>query len=570
MFLRPSLRCVLVIAFAIFLLIHRVSSTCTRNTHPDDVKIPGQYIVVLEDDVDVVMFVNNYDAGVINTASLSRQIYTHTIKGFCVHLSTEDEINELCNNPDVSYIEDDVLVQAVAKIEAVPSWGLDRIDERDLPVDGSADFKGTGAGTHIYIIDTGVMGNHQEFTGRFDWVNGFVSSDLTGNIGEDCNGHGTHCAGTAAGASYGVAYRATIHAVKVLSCSGSGSASGVIEGMDWVGMNAQYPAVVSMSLGTSSVYSPINYAVARLHNAGIVVSVAAGNDNDLACGKSPGSAPEALTVAASDWYDTRASFSNYGTCVDLFAPGVDISSAWIPYPTSTATISGTSMACPHVSGAAAILLGNNNALSPDQVAKLLILNSTPNKIYNAQIATPNRLLYIGAGENLGTSSLSFSSSFPSSSNPSSDSETIPCCEGWYEFQDNCYRVFETPSTWTDAEFLCTAYGDGTDLVSIHSSEENDFVNWLTEGTRVWIGLNDKTREGRMVWTDETALDYTNWKRKQPNNHKNREDCVEFGTYPNGDVASWNDANCDITKWFMCKITPQNEQSASFSSSSSYS
>jgi subtilisin family serine protease len=272
------------------------------------------------------------------------------------------------------------------------SWGLDRIDQRALPLDGNVTRRQTGLGVTTYIIDTGVYAGHSEFIGRV--ATGF-SAVSDGNGTEDCQGHGTHVAGTVAGSTYGVAPQATVVPVRVLDCSGSGSTAGVIAGIDWMIAHhtAGTPAVANLSLGGG--YSPaMNAAVARAVADGIVMAVAAGNENADACGVSPASEASAVTVGATEASDARAYYSNYGSCVDIFAPGSSIVSAGTSSPTARRSLSGTSMATPHVAGAAALLLEVTPALTPAAVASALAISATPNVVTDP-VGTANLLLYTG-------------------------------------------------------------------------------------------------------------------------------------------------------------------------------
>ena len=297
----------------------------------------------------------------------------------------------LARSPQVAIIEPDAQVSIAVEQSNPPSWGLDRTDEKARVLDKKYAYPDSaGKGVRVYVVDSGVRKTHNDFGSR---VEAGATAIHDGRESDDCNGHGTHVAGTAAGSAHGIAKLATIVPVRVLDCGGSGSWSGVIAGLDWIaGDSAGRPSVANMSLGGGS-SSTVNNAVATLHNSGVAVVVAAGNSNADACRTSPASEPTAITVGATQSNDGRASYSNFGRCLDLFAPGTGITSAWIDSNSATKTISGTSMASPHVAGVAALFLGANPTANPDAVAQFIVSNSTPNVVGSAGRGSPNLLLY---------------------------------------------------------------------------------------------------------------------------------------------------------------------------------
>jgi subtilisin family serine protease len=318
--------------------------------------------------------------------------YTNAIKGFAVSLpaaAAEAFLEAMSNNPNVDYIETDLVMQKQATTQSGATWGLDRMDQRALPLTNSYTYNSTGTGIRAYVVDTGILANHNDFGGRVE--SGFTSiSDGLGST--DCNGHGTHVAGTIGGSTWGVAKGVTLVPVRVLDCAGSGSLSTVIAGLDWVIANGRKPAVVNMSLGGGA-SSSLDSAVATTTANGYAVVVAAGNSNVDACTSSPARETSALTVGATTNSDVRASYSNYGACLDLFAPGSAITSAWYTSATATSTISGTSMAAPHVTGVAAITLAANTSASPAQLALLIKEQATTGVVSSAGFGSANLLLY---------------------------------------------------------------------------------------------------------------------------------------------------------------------------------
>ena len=338
----------------------------------------NSYIVVLKDGAD--------PRSVAAIAGVSpRHVYNAVLNGFAGELNI-GQINALRHNPNVEYIEQDG-VATITATQSNATWGIDRTDQRDLPLSGTYSYTTTASNVHAYIIDTGVRADHVEFGGRAEQV-----YNSAGGKNTDCNGHGTHVAGTVGGATYGIAKGVRIYGVKVLSCSGSGTWSGVIAGMDWVAANHVKPAVANMSLG-GSLNSSVNAAATNLSNAGVFVAVAAGNDNANACNYSPAAAASVTTVAASTSTDAKASYSNYGSCVEVYAPGSSITSAWHSNKTATNTISGTSMASPHVAGVAALYKATSGDASWSTVNSWIVNNATPGVITGNATDTPNLLLF---------------------------------------------------------------------------------------------------------------------------------------------------------------------------------
>ena len=363
-----------------------------QKLHKKEKAIPGKYVVVLDDDVtgtpgrfSQADQVTDVLASAFNVKVNQR--FRHAINGFAAEM-TEDEALALSEDPRVLFVEEDQVYTADTT-QTGATWGLDRIDQRDRPLNGTYIYNYTGSGVRAYIIDTGIRTSHTQFGGR-----AAVSADFVGDgrNGQDCNGHGTHVAGTVGGSTYGVAKSVSLRAVRVLNCSGSGSTSGVIAGVNWVAANRVLPAVANMSLGGGA-SSALDTAVNNAINAGVTFAVAAGNSNANACNYSPSRTAAAITVGATTSTDARASYSNFGTCVDIFAPGSSITSAWSTSNTATNTISGTSMASPHVAGAAALYLQANPGASNATVRNALVNNSTTNRITNAGSGSPNRLLY---------------------------------------------------------------------------------------------------------------------------------------------------------------------------------
>jgi subtilisin family serine protease len=315
--------------------------------------------------------------------------YQHAVRGFAATMS-EADARRLAADPAVARVEANVMVKLAATQFGPPSWGLDRVDQRVRPYNGSYTYPNAGAGVRAYVIDTGIRTTHVDFGGR-----AIFGANTVGGPNTDCNGHGTHVAGTVGGAAFGVAKAVALTAVKVLDCGGFGSAATIIAGVDWVtGNHVSGPAVANMSLGFTGAVPALENAVRNSINDGIVYAIASGNSASDACNFSPARTLEAITVNATDINDVRAGFSNFGACTDIFAPGVQITSAWATSDTAVNRIDGTSMATPHVAGAAALILAANPALNPQQVAAVMYSQSTVGIVANPGPGSPNRMLFV--------------------------------------------------------------------------------------------------------------------------------------------------------------------------------
>ena len=375
------------------------SSVMASELRRVDNPIPGKYIVVLKEGAirgpgasgTAPGFATAVEHATVDLAARFNlnveRVYRHALPGFATEASPQS-INHLLRDPRVDYVEEDGMVFLDAT-QTNATWGLDRSDQRDLPLNGTYIYDWVGSAVRAYVIDSGILASHTGFGGR---VTGGATFINDGRGTSDCNGHGTHVAGTIGSATWGVAKSVRLVPVRVFACTGGSANSVIVAGIDWVTANRVLPAVANMSLGGGA-SSATDTATNNLINSGVTVVVAAGNSNVDACTTSPARVANAITVGSTTSTDARSSFSNWGTCVKIFAPGSSITSAWYTSNTATNIISGTSMASPHVAGAAVLVLAADNAATPATVRSRIYNKSTLNKVTNPGAGSANRLLY---------------------------------------------------------------------------------------------------------------------------------------------------------------------------------
>ncbi|RAS69136.1 peptidase inhibitor I9 [Lentzea atacamensis] len=351
--------------------------------------VEGSYIVVLKDGArtPASALASHYQGSV-------RHTFSAALNGFSVTGMSERQARRLAADPDVEFVERNT-VATIQDTQSNPTWGLDRIDQANLPLDQKFTYPNTASNVTAYVLDTGIRKTHSEFETRASDGYDFIDNDA---VAQDCQGHGTHVAGTVAGKTYGVAKKAKVVGVRVLGCDGSGAWDGIIRGIDWVTANGKKPAVVNMSLGGGGSNSSLENAVRRSITAGFTYVLAGGNSGQDACNFTPARTPEAITVGASDRNDKRSIYtsgsSNWGSCLDIWAPGSEIVSASHSNDTGTRSMGGTSMASPHVAGAAALYLNANPNATPAQVRDALVRAATPNKLTDIKTGSPNLLLKV--------------------------------------------------------------------------------------------------------------------------------------------------------------------------------
>jgi subtilisin family serine protease len=379
------------------LSVPAVASAQTDLVRPADDGIAGSYVVVFKP--QTVIAATTASALTARYGGTATSVWQHALHGFALRGSAETAA-KIAGDQRVAYVQQNEVIKIATTQSPTPSWGLDRIDQRDYPLDNSYTFSTAASTVNAYVIDTGIRTTHVDFGGRAVFAANFAGD----GVNTDCNGHGTHVAGTVGGANFGVAKGVHLFAVKVVNCAGSGSTSSVISGVDWVAQHAVHPAVANISLSASA-FQPLDDAVTGAVNTGVTFTVAAGNSNANACRYSPARAAAALTVSATTTgasferfalgADPRLAPANFGTCTVVFAPGGNIPSDGNTSDTATNTMSGTSMAAAHVAGGVALFLSANPDATPTQVTNTIIGAATPNVVTDAGPGSPNRMLFVG-------------------------------------------------------------------------------------------------------------------------------------------------------------------------------